>query len=141
MCSTLADSMYVFVYIRAVMALSISSVIGRACTINFFSKQRYHTDLTISRTSCKLPHLFLPIMNHFGRFVFVHACYFRGVPQIRGSVSTALRHRLCKKGIWCRRERFSTMEKMPQTIMITYLLYLYKRYKINCPAFSSFLYL
>ena len=56
MCSTLAKSMYVLVYIRAMMALSIFSVIGRACTINlFFSKQRYQTKFLISRTSCKLP--------------------------------------------------------------------------------------
>ena len=48
MCSTLADSMYVFVYIWAVMALSILSVIGRACTIIFFKAEISYKSLNIA---------------------------------------------------------------------------------------------
>ena len=39
----------------------------------------------------------------------------------------------CKKGIWCRRERFSTVGKMPQIIMI--LIHLHEWYKMNCATF------
>ena len=64
MCSTLAKSKYVLVYIRAIMALSIFSVIGRACTIIVFSRAE------ISYKFFNLAHQCLP---SFGRVVLVHA--------------------------------------------------------------------